>query len=117
MKSPPAAPKVTVRFETVTPSAEAAEKAYEPILEFVCPFDTVCVPTAVFAATVSEFDAKVKALPDTPLVPAVAAESIPWMLLAAAAMSDPWILVKFVFATDWISPFKESTRVVFAGMM
>ena len=71
---------VTLRLKT--------RRRSEPILAFACPFEMVCVPTPVFAATVSEFDAKVNALPEAAPVNR-RRRGIPCTFAEAAATSEP----------------------------
>ena len=56
-----------VRF---TPSADEAVSAYEPIRTPLVPLEYVCVPTAVFLATVNEFAASESELAATPALDA-----------------------------------------------
>ena len=61
----------TLMLFTVTPSADDAEKAYEPILRFVEFAEMFCVPSALFAAAVRLDETSVKAAPLAAAVDAI----------------------------------------------
>ena len=88
---------------------------YEPIFTFEELVVTVTgLPRALFCVTVSNEEESEIALPTAPEELADALEVMPCKLLLSL-ISEAVTVLKL--APDWISPFKDNTRVVFAGTM